>query len=76
MRKPTLPLCAFFLLAAAARAETAIPGVTASTYRPAYPLLVRNPICPLVRVEVNIGKIEAEDIFDRNDVALTSLTGC
>ncbi len=73
MRRPILSFLALVACGFAARADTLIPGVAAATYRPVYPLLVRNPLNALVRVEVNIGKINASDIFERNDVRLTSL---
>ena len=53
--------------------EQVIPGVTATAMRPVYPLLVRNPVSSLLRVTINIGKIDPSVGFVRNDVRLTSI---
>ena len=41
--------------------------------RPVYPLLIRNPMSSLLRVTIDIGKIEPAHDFLRNDVRLTSI---
>lgn len=50
-----------------------VPGVTATMARPVYPLLIRNPMSSLLRVTVDVGKLEPAHVFLRNDVRLTSI---
>ena len=54
--------------------EDAIPGVSASMTRPVSPVLIRNAHGPLLRVIVEVGKVEDSDAFARNDVRLTALS--
>ncbi len=61
------------LATAAWGADTDIPGVTIAVTRPIYPLLVRNPAVPLVRVILDVGKVDPSDVVARNDVRLTSI---
>ena len=51
-----------------------IPGLAAEARRPVFPLLIRNHRGPLVRVTVEVGKVEPSDVFERNDVRLDSIS--
>ena len=56
------------------RGQDRIPGVSASIDRPVFPVLIRNELNPLLRLVIEVGKMEPDDIFLRNDVRLTSIS--
>ena len=51
-----------------------LPGVRVTTTRPSIPILVRNQYGPLMRVTVDLGKIDPADAFPRNDLDLLSVS--
>jgi len=51
-----------------------IPGVNATMSSPVYPLLIRNPLSSLLRVVIDVGKLDPSHLFLRNDVRLTSMS--
>jgi hypothetical protein len=59
---------------AGASGADGIPGLEAAVSRPVYPLLIRNPLGSLLRVAIDVGKIEPSHVFPRNDVRLTSIS--
>src|SRR5580704_7151468 len=54
--------------------QDSIPGLTVSTRRPDWPILIGNQDGPLLRVVLEVGKVAASDVFPRNDVRLISLS--
>lgn len=55
-------------------AGDSIPGVTISMTQPVYPLLIRNEYSSLLRVVIDVGKLEETNVFARNDVRLISIS--